>query len=345
MQLEFQITKDDYIDLYHFKAKQKLTKNLALIVLISILIAITGGGKPFNWWTALTSLFFLPAIWCVLYVINYYRTINRFNKLIATDQNLSGKKSILITEEGLQITYITEDIKTLKWGMIMSVESAKKAIYLTLIDKNIFIIPKRSFLSDLESVKFKDEIGNQIFKIDGGPKAMLLKSQNRPSYLIGLACFIPLIGAFIGVWLLISGIFNYKNKWFIIMGIGGIAFTVTIYSSLYFYVNSESNRKTFAPLFQGQLNTLMKEVEFYKLQHGVYPDSLGQLKFDDKSISIGDQLQSMNDKVKNKNYNYKKIGNKYYLFSSGVDGIPNTTDDIYPKMSPADTSKFGLIIK
>ena len=33
------------------------------------------------------------------------------------------------------------------------------------------------------------------------------------------------------------------------------------------------------------------------------------------------------------------------MFSSGIDGIPNTSDDIYPTITAADSTKFGLIRK
>jgi hypothetical protein len=78
-----------------------------------------------------------------------------------------------------------------------------------------------------------------------------------------------------------------------------------------------------------QLNRLVKNVEYYKLVHGQYPDSLKQLLEDDKLAPINDAAQGM--KIKgNSYYNYEKIGDRYSLFSSGQDGIPNTKDDLFP---------------
>jgi len=45
----------------------------------------------------------------------------------------------------------------------------------------------------------------------------------------------------------------------------------------------------------------------------------------------------------NSYYNYKKIGDKYLLFSSGQDGIPNTKDDLFPQVTITDSSKIGLM--
>ena len=74
----------------------------------------------------------------------------------------------------------------------------------------------------------------------------------------------------------------------------------------------------------------MKHVEFYKLKNGSYPDSLEQVNDDNSQTSLYDPLQSGGKVTTNNEFNYQKLGNHYYLFSSGLDGIPNTKDDIYP---------------
>jgi hypothetical protein len=91
-----------------------------------------------------------------------------------------------------------------------------------------------------------------------------------------------------------------------------------------------------------QLNSLVKNVEFYKLQHGQYPDNLQQLLEDDKLAPITDAIQSVQGR-ENSYYNYQRSGNKYLLFSSGQDGLPNTKDDLYPQVTIGDSSKIGLV--
>ena len=91
-----------------------------------------------------------------------------------------------------------------------------------------------------------------------------------------------------------------------------------------------------------QLNSLIKNIEFYKLSHGHYPDNLKQLLDDDKLAPINDAAQGMNTK-ENSYYNYEKVGDKYVLFSSGQDGIPKTKDDLYLQVIISDSSKIGLI--
>ena len=108
-----------------------------------------------------------------------------------------------------------------------------------------------------------------------------------------------------------------------------MVFTVIVYSTL-FYVGfkSEFGKKGWETHVQMQLNTLIKHIEYYKLENGVYPDSLQQFKSMNEFISITDPTQSLGTY-----YNYKNLGDKYLLFSSGKDRIPNTEDDIFPEIN------------
>jgi type II secretion system (T2SS) protein G len=167
--------------------------------------------------------------------------------------------------------------------------------------------------------------------------------KSKPPYLLGLICIIPLVGAFVGLGLLLYGLLKYKDKWLSIIGAAGILWTVLVYSSL-FYAGTHASvfKKGFEDISQMQLNSLVKNIEFYKLSHGQYPDSLQQLLNDDKLAPINDAAQGMSTK-ENSYYNYEKIGDKYSLFSSGQDGIPNTKDDLFPQITITDSSKIGLI--
>lgn len=117
-------------------------------------------------------------------------------------------------------------------------------------------------------------------------------SSSKPPYLLGLVCFIPLIGAFVGVALLLYGLIKYKDKWLSLIGILGILFTVGIYSFLFYYMkNGDLSKKGFSEISQMHLNNLVKNIEFYKIQHGQYPDNLKQLLTDDKLAPVTDAIQ------------------------------------------------------
>ena len=166
---------------------------------------------------------------------------------------------------------------------------------------------------------------------------------SKPPYLLGLLCLIPLIGAFVGLGLLLYGVFKYKDKWLIIIGVFGIFFTVGIYSYLFYYMkNGDLSKKGFAEISKMQLTSLVKNIEFYKLQHGQYPADLQQLLSDDKLAPITDAIQLVQQR-QDFYYNYQKIDSVYKLFSSGQDGIPGTTDDFFPQIIVGDSSRLGWI--
>ena len=109
-------------------------------------------------------------------------------------------------------------------------------------------------------------------------------------------------------------------------------FTVVIYSSIfYIFFKSDFGKKGWETHAQMQLNSLIKHVEFYKLENGQYPDSLQQLKNENEFIFITDPTKSSQN-IEDDDYNYKNLGNHYLLYSTGTDAISNTNDDIYPEV-------------
>ncbi|MBX7107639.1 MAG: hypothetical protein K1X61_03225 [Chitinophagales bacterium] len=110
-------------------------------------------------------------------------------------------------------------------------------------------------------------------------------------YWWGLLGLILLLGAIVGVVLILLGIFRFGNKTLVYIGTACILFTVGLYSYL-FYVgnNSDAVATGFATIAQMQVNDLIKDIEFYKIQHGVYPNKLEDLQEDDKLVSIVDPI-------------------------------------------------------
>jgi len=151
---------------------------------------------------------------------------------------------------------------------------------------------------------------------------------------------IPLVGGFVGIGLIILGAFKYRDRKLIIIGAADLFFTVAIYSSMFYYfMYSDMAAKGFAQTSQMFLNGLVKELEFYKLKNGSYPDSLEQIPSNQDIFSIYDPLLSRRPGTKDTKFNYRKTGDTYILFSSGIDRIPNTKDDIYPTETLINISK------
>ena len=165
----------------------------------------------------------------------------------------------------------------------------------------------------------------------------------RHLYGRGWLGLIPLVGAFVGIGLLLLGIFKYRDRKLIIIGIAAFSFTVLIYSSIYFYFNySTQARKDFSVFAQPAMDHLIKDIEFYKTEHGIYPDSLSQIIAEDKFASIYDPIPGK-QQINEGEFYYKKLDRKYYLFSSGIDKVPFTSDDIFPSLSFFDSTRTGLI--
>jgi len=168
----------------------------------------------------------------------------------------------------------------------------------------------------------------------------------RHLYNRGWLGLIPLIGGFVGIGLMLLGIFKYKDKKLVLIGFAALLFTVTIYSSLYLYSSySETGLNQWAELSKMELNGLIKDIEYYKLQNGHYPDNLQQLVEKDKVVFIYDPLLGVGKSTGDTKFNYRKIGDRYTVFSSGIDKVPNTRDDIYPEVVISDSSKIGFIRK
>jgi hypothetical protein len=86
------------------------------------------------------------------------------------------------------------------------------------------------------------------------------------------------------------------------------------------------------------LNDAVKEVEFYKLQHGHYPADIGQLK------SNGDPTSMQRPRTKYQRFYYELDPSDkfYFLRSVGQDDIPFTDDDILPSIGEEERENTGL---
>lgn len=170
---------------------------------------------------------------------------------------------------------------------------------------------------------------------------------DKPPYWLGLLCLFPLIGALVGIVLIILGIVKYKSLLLSLIGAVGVIFTVGIYSALFYnLMYGKMVGKGFEQISEKLLHDLVLNIEFYKLNNKHYPDSLEQIRAADPSVMIDDPLRmrNMDNRNRNTRFIYKKEGEKYILFSAGIDGIPNTPDDIYPDIrkleeTHADSSK------
>jgi len=276
------------------------------------------------------------------FVIPYY--VQRAKLKRAFDGAVFKKKIYRPFASGIEINGEEGDA-FLRYESVKNAGKTSRYLFLISSDGDYHILPKRCFPTLSEADRFLQLVRSGI----GTVKGVKIKEPFafKPIYLVGVICLIPLIGAIAGVVLIILGIAHYKDRVFVFIGAFGIIFTVVVYGSLfYFSQNSDLAKSGFAQMAQSEINDLVKDIEFYKMQHGTYPDSLKQLVDKNSTISIYDVSQWDSKTGKDLPlYHYEKTGNKYLLCSPGLDGIMNTTDDIYPTLTNSDTSKLGFIRK
>lgn len=234
MNIEFQNTENDYKNFYKLHFKNELRKKIILVIFLPLFIGFAcsdSQGQTFEW-----ARFFLALVVSVLlmllifYYIPYWFYWNKIKKLIVKNTACLKKKRLTIIEEGLQIE-TASDSSILNWESIISCKSNEFFIYLLLADKKIYLIPKRAFASNIDAINFLGIIQSRMMKIR---ESIETSTKKKSPYKLGFWCLIPLIGAFVGIWLILYGIFKYKDKWIVLIGVAGIMWTVVLYSLLYY---------------------------------------------------------------------------------------------------------------
>jgi hypothetical protein len=165
------------------------------------------------------------------------------------------------------------------------------------------------------------------------------------AFVIGGLSFIPLVGVIFGIISIIWG-FAVKSTKLKIIGSAGIAVTVILYSSLGYFgsvqeggVYDELRQK----LATTQLNGAIQAIEFYKVQKGVYPKSLEELKEslpENSMVFLFDPTQI--DAKEGAYYFYDLLdADHYHIRALGRDGILNTEDDVLPPK----IDNIGLVVE
>ena len=166
-------------------------------------------------------------------------------------------------------------------------------------------------------------------------------------YAFGAASFIPLLGVVIGIIAIVLGLSSRKfgGRLLALLGAGGIAFSVVLYGSL-FYFGFVQRGGIYdglrAQMAQSTINELVPQVEFYRLQHGSYPPSLNALR---KGATGQSMLMTFDPSTPiPRPFHYERVGDDhYYLFGLGPDGKPFTADDLQPTVSVGSNSRIGWL--
>ena len=174
------------------------------------------------------------------------------------------------------------------------------------------------------------------------------------AYVVAGLSYIPLIGVVFGIISVIRGLVTKKvgGRKLAFIGAGGIAFTVVLYSGL-FYFGFVQRGGVYdglrVKITESTITSLVQSIEFYRTQNGNYPASLEILREsfpEGTAVFVFDPTEVGGFGHTSRRFYYQLVGDDhYYLLSVGPDGLPFTRDDIHSKVKIGPDSQVGLLIK
>lgn len=352
MEVEFRTTIGDYVAFYqYFFFRRKLGLRVLFVVLFSLLVANSAreGRSDLSWGSLLTFVVTAMLIILLAFVVPYIRTIQKTRKLLPLSGLLDPLKMVL-TADGLTVSSegaagAVTAVGSWRWESVKFVDSTDRFVFIMLVNWKVFLIPRQYFHAENEVDNFIGIVRNGMARVRGTSQESNQAKARRvaPWGFLGL---LPNFGVIAGLVLLYQGIVRLKSRLLIMIGLADILFTIVFWVAMRHWVfNGPVFTRLDKQMSQGMLNTVFKSVEFYKLQHGHYPDSLQQVEDIKGYVWITDPLSHKGTSPQGGNFYYQKTGDRYWLFSVGEDGQPFTADDMYPAMNPADSTKFGLRLR
>ena len=171
------------------------------------------------------------------------------------------------------------------------------------------------------------------------------------AFILAGTSFIPLIGIFTGIACIVIAVVRKKSNSKLLGGLGfaGIMLSIILYGTLFYKMTSDGGfSKGFEVHAVNAMTSLVRDIEYYKLQHGDYPESLDVLReslTDDEMPFPYDISGPMNGTGAQRDYSYNVIneGENYTLFGIGQDATPFTSDDIFPVIDPEKDKNIGWV--
>jgi len=171
------------------------------------------------------------------------------------------------------------------------------------------------------------------------------------AFVLAGVSFIPLLGVIPGIICIINALVSKKtnSKLLGFLGFSGIMVSVVLYGVILPNVfKSEELSKQFEAHAISAMTSLVRHVEYYKLQNNRYPDSMEELR---SNLKEGEMVFSydmsgpmgMGKTPRDFYYSVINNGQNYLLFGIGTDATPFTEDDIFPLIDPKKDSNIGWV--
>ena len=177
------------------------------------------------------------------------------------------------------------------------------------------------------------------------------KKHGAGAFVLAGFSFIPLLGVLTGIICILNAIIARRpnSKLLGLLGFSGIMVSVILYGVILpgMFNNSDFSKK-FEPHAISSMTSLVRNIEYIKLQSGAYPESMEEVR---ASLKEGEMVFSydvsgpatMGETQRDFYYEVINDGNNYLLLGIGLDATPFTEDDIYPLIDPAKDKNIGWV--
>jgi hypothetical protein len=174
----------------------------------------------------------------------------------------------------------------------------------------------------------------------------------RAAYVVGGLSFIPLLGIVFAVIAIVWGLAARRRGGgtVALLGAAGIGFTVLLYGGLFYFGFVQRDGiydELRVRLAQQNLNMLVQSIEYYKVAHGEYPDSLETLRDSEPKNSF-DSLRVFDPRMMKLGppagyFYYRRVdADHYYLRGVAPDGKPFSPGALLPQVGVSG-GKIGLL--
>ncbi|HXB07268.1 MAG TPA: hypothetical protein VNW04_09135, partial [Puia sp.] len=317
MEVEFRATAEDYRGFIRFNAfRRGIGWKITVTGLLSLGIGLDIHHSPVVF-DILPAVVLGAIVFPIVIIVPYIIAMIRNRKGLKRLESMDLRLRIELTGDGFLVQPVVgetepeKEKKFWRWQWVKFAGNSHKYIFIVLVQGVVYVIPKTAFHS-------AEEAGRFVFILEAGMETAFGSKPKRAKslYVWGLLGMIPNIGLIAGLVLLIKGIFQFKDWILTVIGASDILFTIvfwwvmstavfkgSIFKGSIFNGSIFKQQESF--MTRGELNTIFRYVEFYKIQHGVYPDSLEQLDLINDDVFIGIQLQNQGTKPKPGYFYYK----------------------------------------
>lgn len=178
------------------------------------------------------------------------------------------------------------------------------------------------------------------------------KKHGAGAFVLAGISFIPLIGVLTGTICILNAAITRRPNSILLgmLGFAGIMVSVVLYGSIFYkmYDGEGFGGKDFEPHAISAMTSLIRNIEYIKIQNGTYPQSMEEVRANLKegemvfSFDVSGPMK-MGEQQRDFYYEVVNDGNNYLLFGIGVDATPFTEDDIYPIIDPVKDKNIGWL--